>query len=131
VACLRRSPPKVQPQARVARIGVIPSGSPATSAASVDAVPPAPARARLYGRNIAIEVRYGVAQPERSRDLAAEFVGLGVDVIVASCTLATRAAKQATTTIPIVGMRDLGWVENQGFDRYAILAHHGSQHAAP
>jgi putative tryptophan/tyrosine transport system substrate-binding protein len=23
-------------------------------------------------------------------------------------------------------MRDLGWVENQGFDRYAILAHHGA-----
>jgi hypothetical protein len=29
------------------------------------------------------------------------------------------------------GMRDLGWVENQGFDRYAILAHHGSQYAVP
>ena len=28
-------------------------------------------------------------------------------------------------------MRDLGWVENQGFDRYAILAHHGSQYAVP
>ena len=94
---------EAQPQARVARIGVIPSGSPATSAASVDAF-----RQRLRelgyveGRDIAIEVRYAVAQPERARGLAAELVGLGVDVIVASGTLATRAAKQATSTIPIV-----------------------------
>jgi putative ABC transport system substrate-binding protein len=94
---------EAQPQARVARIGVIPSGSPATSAASVDAF-----RQRLRelgyaeGRNIAIEVRHVVAQPERVRGLAVELVGLGVDVIVASGTLATRAAKQATSTIPIV-----------------------------
>ena len=56
----------------------------------------------MEGRNIAIEVRYAAAQPERARGLAAELVGLGVDVIVASGTLATRAAKQATSTIPIV-----------------------------
>jgi len=51
-----------QPQARVARIGVIPSGSPSTSSASIGAF-----RQRLRelgyveGQNIAIEVRYVVA----------------------------------------------------------------------
>jgi putative tryptophan/tyrosine transport system substrate-binding protein len=94
---------EAQPQAQVARVGVIPSGSPATSAASVDAF-----RQRLRelgyveGRNIAIEVRYAVAQTERFRGQAAELVGLEVDVIVASGTLATRAAKDETSTIPIV-----------------------------
>jgi putative tryptophan/tyrosine transport system substrate-binding protein len=94
---------EAQPQAQVARIGVIPSGSPATSAASIEAF-----RQRLRelgyveGRNIAIEVRYALAQPKRVRGLAAELVGLGVDIIVVSGTLATRAAKDETSTIPIV-----------------------------
>jgi putative ABC transport system substrate-binding protein len=94
---------EAQPQAQLARIGIISSGSPDTSAASVDAF-----RQRLRelghveGRNIAIEVRYAVAQPEPFRGLAAELVGLGVDVIVASSTLATRAAREETSTIPIV-----------------------------
>jgi len=92
------------PQAdKIARIGVIPSGSPSTSAASVDAFRQ---RLRELGyvedRNIAIEVRFAVAQPGRFRSQAAELVGLGVDVIVASGTLATRAAKDETSTIPIV-----------------------------
>ena len=86
-------------QPRVARIGVITGGAPA---ASVDAF-----RQRLRelgyaeGRNIAIEVR-AVVQPERFPELAAELVGLGVNVIVSSGTAATRAAKEATSTIPIV-----------------------------
>jgi putative ABC transport system substrate-binding protein len=95
---------EAEPQAQVARIGVITSGSPSTpSAASIDAF-----RQRLRdlgyveGRSIAIEVRYALDRPEQFRSLAAELVGLGVDVIVASGTLATRAAKEATSTIPIV-----------------------------
>jgi putative ABC transport system substrate-binding protein len=94
---------EAQPQAQVARIGIITSGSPTTSAASVDAF-----RQRLRelgyveGRNIAIEVRYAVASPEPLRGLAAELVELGVDVIVAANTLATRAAREKTSAIPIV-----------------------------
>jgi putative ABC transport system substrate-binding protein len=89
-------------QPRVARIGVVTHGSPATSSAYVDAF-----RQRLRelgyveGRNVAIEVR-AVEQAERFRELAAELVGLGVDVIVASGTATTRAAKEVTTSIPIV-----------------------------
>ena len=96
-------------QPHVARIGIIQPGSPASSSASVDAF-----RQRLRelgyveGRNLAVEVRYAdeiryaAAQPKRFRDVAEELVGLGVDVIVASSTLAARAAKEATSTIPIV-----------------------------
>jgi putative ABC transport system substrate-binding protein len=89
-------------QPRVSRIGVVTHGSPATSAAYVDAF-----RQRLRelgyaeGRNVAIEVR-AVEQGERFREPAAKLVGLGVNVIVTSGTATTRAAKEVTTSIPIV-----------------------------
>ena len=40
--------------------------------------------------------------PNQLPDLAAELVGLKVDVLVAASTPAARAAKNATSTIPIV-----------------------------
>jgi putative ABC transport system substrate-binding protein len=54
------------------------------------------------GQNIAIEVRAANSRVERFPALTGELVGLQVDVIVASNSLAGRAAQQATTTIPIV-----------------------------
>ena len=55
------------------------------------------------GRNIRIEYRWAEGKPERFPVLAAEPVALKVDVIVtAGGTLAVLAAKQATTTLPIV-----------------------------
>jgi putative tryptophan/tyrosine transport system substrate-binding protein len=54
------------------------------------------------GQNITIESRYGDWKPDRLPELAAELVGLKVDVIVAWSTPAARAAKYATSTIPIV-----------------------------
>jgi putative ABC transport system substrate-binding protein len=54
------------------------------------------------GKNIAIEYRWAEGRLERLPDLAAELVLLKVDVIVAGGLPAARAAKQATTTIPIV-----------------------------
>jgi putative tryptophan/tyrosine transport system substrate-binding protein len=56
------------------------------------------------GRNIIIEPRYAEWKWDRLRDLADELVALKVDVIVAGSTPATRAAKQATGTIPIVAV---------------------------
>ena len=103
-------------QPRIVKIGVITSDSPAMMAAAVDAF-----RQRLRelgyaeGRNVAIEVR-AAAQPERFRELAAELVGLGVDVIVASGTAHTRAAKEVTSTIPIV-MVSVGDAVLAGFVR--------------
>jgi putative ABC transport system substrate-binding protein len=56
----------------------------------------------VEGRNIALEPRWAAAKPETLGDLAAELVRLRVDVIVAVGATVVQAAKQATTTIPIV-----------------------------
>jgi putative ABC transport system substrate-binding protein len=56
------------------------------------------------GRNLILERHYADWRPERLRELAAELVGAGVDVIVALATPAARAAKQATSAIPIVAI---------------------------
>jgi putative tryptophan/tyrosine transport system substrate-binding protein len=60
------------------------------------------------GLNIAIERRYGDSNTDRFLQLAADLVRLKVDVIVVISTSPARAAKQATSTIPIVvgGMAD-------------------------
>jgi ABC-type uncharacterized transport system substrate-binding protein len=54
------------------------------------------------GRNIVIEYRSADGKIERFRGLAAELVSLNPDLIVASNTPAAIAARQATSTIPIV-----------------------------
>ena len=56
----------------------------------------------VAGRNIVIEPRWAEGQFERLPDLALELIRLKVDVIVASVTQASLAAKRATGTIPIV-----------------------------
>ena len=55
----------------------------------------------IEGRTVAIEYRWGEGRPERYAEIAAEFVRLRVDAIVTAGP-ATLAAKQATSTIPIV-----------------------------
>ena len=54
------------------------------------------------GENIAIERRFAEWSPDRLRDAANDLVERKVDIIVARSTLGGRAAKQATSTIPIV-----------------------------
>jgi putative ABC transport system substrate-binding protein len=56
----------------------------------------------IEGRNIAIEYRSAEGRPDRLVAAATELVHLPGDVIAAYGTPATEAAKQATTTIPIV-----------------------------
>src|SRR5215468_7786193 len=56
----------------------------------------------VVSRNVVIEYRDPEGKYERLPALAAELVALKVDVIVVSGTPMTRAAKQATSTIPIV-----------------------------
>jgi putative ABC transport system substrate-binding protein len=58
------------------------------------------------GKNIAIEWRFGDGKVDRLPVLAAELLGLKVAVIVTGGTGPTRAAKQATSTIPIVMAQD-------------------------
>ncbi len=56
----------------------------------------------VEGKSISIEYRDAEGQADRLPALAAELVGLNVDVIVTVDTPPTQAAKQATSTIPIV-----------------------------
>ena len=56
----------------------------------------------VEGRNLTIEYRWAHGKPERMRELADELVRLKVDVIVAPSSVYTSAAKQATSTIPVV-----------------------------
>jgi len=60
----------------------------------------------VEGKNIVIEWRFAEGKVERLRGLAAELIRLKVDVIVTSGPAATRAAKEATATIPIVTAQD-------------------------
>lgn len=57
---------------------------------------------RIEGRHYVFEFRVAEGKTERLPALAAELVGLGVDVLVTAGTPSTRALKQATATIPIV-----------------------------
>jgi putative ABC transport system substrate-binding protein len=66
----------------------------------------------VEGKNIAIEWRSAEGKFERQGELAAELVRLKVDVIVSSGPTMTRAAKEATATIPIVMAQDTDPVEN-------------------
>ena len=59
------------------------------------------------GRNLGIEERFSDGDVARLPALADELVRRRVDVILASTSVATRAAKKATKTIPIV-MVDVG-----------------------
>jgi len=56
----------------------------------------------VEGKNIVIEYRYAEGKLDRLPALAAELVRLKVDVVVTTGPIPTRAAKEATNTIPIV-----------------------------
>jgi putative tryptophan/tyrosine transport system substrate-binding protein len=61
----------------------------------------------VEGKNIVIEYRYGEGKPDRLPTLAAELVSLKIDIIVTGGSSPTRAAKEATVTIPIVMTQDI------------------------
>ncbi|HEY7601185.1 MAG TPA: ABC transporter substrate-binding protein [Methylomirabilota bacterium] len=103
---LLAGPPAGEAQpARVARVGYL-SSSPSTVFARdpFDSGLLQGLREQGYteGRNLAIEYRSAQGRNENFPALAAELVRLNVDVIVAHSAPAVLAAKQATTTIPIV-----------------------------
>jgi putative ABC transport system substrate-binding protein len=89
--------------AKVPRIGFLGALSASDFESRVDAL-----RAGLRdlgyveGQNLIIEFRWAEGKYDRLPELAAELVRLKVDILVTHATVGTRAAKQATTTIPIV-----------------------------
>src|SRR5262249_30292895 len=56
----------------------------------------------IEGKNLTIEYRFAEQKPERLPELAAELVRLKGDLIVVAAQNTALAAKNATTTIPIV-----------------------------
>jgi len=88
---------------RVFRVGFLSTGG-----RTPDGLPPGPLRESLRalgyldGQNIAYEARFAEGEHARVSVLAAELVRLKVDVIVTQGWPATQAAKQATSSIPIV-----------------------------
>jgi putative ABC transport system substrate-binding protein len=58
----------------------------------------------VEGQNLAMEYQWAEGKFDRLSDLAADLVERKVDVIVTTTGIAARAAKQATSTIPIVFM---------------------------
>jgi len=60
----------------------------------------------VEGKNIVIEPRWADGKFDRLPELAAELVRLKVDIIVTAGPQATRPAKQAISTIPIVMAQD-------------------------
>jgi putative ABC transport system substrate-binding protein len=90
---------------KVARIGYLYPGSQAAVAGRAEAMLNGLRElGYIEGTNMVIQRRYGEWKRDRLRDLANELVALKVDVIVAQATPAARAAKQATSTIPIVAV---------------------------
>jgi len=104
-----------QPTAKIPRIGVL-----------WQTTPPPPIHPHLPlllkslqdlgwedGRTVAIEHRHGGNDASRLAELASELVRLKVDVITTAGDLSTRAAQQATTSIPIVAL--VGFPVESGF----------------
>lgn len=99
IPCLASS----QPAQKVFRVGHVAAGG-----RTADGAPPRPIRDTLRelgyveGQNIVYEARFAEGQVERLPDLTAELIRLKVDVLVTQGGAATAAAKQITSTLPIV-----------------------------
>jgi len=93
-----------QQQKKIPRIGYLSGSDPASESTRTEAIRMA-LRELGYteGQNIAIEYRYAEGKVDRFAELAAELVGLKVDmIVVAGGNRINLAAKNATKTIPIV-----------------------------
>ena len=92
-----------QPAARVPRVGYLFSFIPAEGRHLWEACRRGLRElGYVEGQNIVLEPRWADGHHERLGQLAAELTGLSVDVIVSAATPASRAAKAATSSIPIV-----------------------------
>jgi len=89
------------------RIGFLSANSRAAMAARTDAFRQGLGElGYVEGRNVLIEYQYAAGRLDRLPALAADLVRLKVAVIVTEGTTATRFAKEATSTIPIVMAQD-------------------------
>src|SRR5712691_1313273 len=100
--CVAPLAPEAQPPTHVHRIGVL-AGTTREQDPFVGAfLEGMRALGYVEGQNLVMEYRGAEGQYERFPALAAELVRLQVDVLMMGATPAALAAKQATSTIPIV-----------------------------
>jgi ABC-type uncharacterized transport system substrate-binding protein len=92
-----------QQPTKIPRIGFLNAASPSAILARYEAFRQGLRELGYVERkNIEIEYRYAEGELDRLRELAAELVRLKIDIIVTAGPAATRSAKEATGTIPIV-----------------------------
>jgi len=98
---------EAQQPPKVSRIGYLGLSFPSANAARIEALQQGLRDlGYIEGKNIVFEWRWAEGKADRIPDLAAELVKLKVDIIVTGGSTATRAAKIATVTIPIVMSQD-------------------------
>jgi putative ABC transport system substrate-binding protein len=97
------NPVEAQQPKKVPRIGILVGGSAASDSARIEALRQG-LRDLGYveGKNILIEYGYAEGKPDRLNELAAGLVRMKIDVMVTAGPAATGAAKETTSTIPIV-----------------------------
>lgn len=94
-----------QQTGKVDRIGILMSGTSATMQHLLEAFQDGlREKGWVEGQNLRSEVRWAEGKLERFADLAAELVRLKVDLLLTPNTPGTRAAQDATRTIPIVAL---------------------------
>src|SRR5215470_19554854 len=104
---------EAQQSPKVPRIGYLTGATPGGQAARIEAFRQGLRElGYVEGKNIVVEYRYAEEKLDRLPALAAELVRLKVDVIVTGGSGNTRAAKEATNTIPIVMAQDADPVGN-------------------
>jgi len=104
---------EAQQDKKIRRIGVLGATSPDTIASRLDAFRQGLRElGYVEGKNIVIEYRYADGKLDRVRSLAAEIVRLNVEIILSGGSAATRPAREATATIPIVMAQDTDPVGN-------------------
>jgi putative ABC transport system substrate-binding protein len=98
---------EAQPAAKIPRIGYLGANSPSANVERIEAFRKGLLElGYVEGKSIIIEWRSAEGTLDRLPALAAELVRLKVDVIVTGGSPTTRAAKEATVTIPIVMAQD-------------------------
>jgi len=101
------APAQAQPTTKIFRLGYLAGSSLTVNAARIEAfLQGLRELGYLQGKNIALEYRAAEGKSERYPALASELVSLKVDVIVTAGAASTRAAREATSTIPVVMVQD-------------------------
>jgi len=100
-------PARAQQSGKSARIGLLSATSPSNLAPRIGVLRQSLRElGYVEGKNLIIDERYAYGKLERQLDQAKELARLKMDVIVTGGPVGTRAARAATSTIPIVMAQD-------------------------